>query len=297
MAKIKRRTTGDFFTDIIFIVILLIIGLVCIYPIWFVLIASISDPSHIANGQVIIIPSGINFDAYTEVFRNKDIWMGYRNSLIYLFSGTFIMFAITLPAAYSLSRRRLHGRRWLNFAFVISMYVSGGLIPTYLLHKSLGWIGTPWVLLIPAGLSVYNMILARSSFDSLPYALYESAQLDGASDFRFFFGFAIPLTKATLAVLFLYTGLTWWNMYMPFVIYISKPELQSLQVVIRSITHKLTSTVSQDTATTAELMEAERQKELLKYSTVVIAAIPFCMLYPFVQKYFNKGVMVGAVKG
>ena len=297
MAKIKRRTTGDYITDIIIIALLLIIGFICIYPVWFVIIASISNPSDIANGQVLIVPSGINFDAYSEVFANKDIWMGYRNSLIYLFGGTFVMFAITLPAAYALSRPRLHGRRWLNFAFVISMYISGGLIPTYLLHKTIGWIGTPWVLVIPAGLSVYNMILARSSFDSMPYALYESAQLDGASDFRFFFGFAIPLTKATLAVLFLYTALTWWNMYMPFVIYINKPELQSLQVVIRSITQRITTTVSQDTMTTAEMAELERQKELLKYSTVVIAAVPFCLLYPFVQKYFVKGITLGGVKG
>lgn len=296
MAKIKRRTLGDYITDIVIIAILLLISFICIYPIWFVLIASVSDPTEIARGNVIIVPMGFTFEAYQAVWEEERIWVGYRNSLIYLFVGTFIMFGFTLPAAYSLSRKKLKGRRVLNFLFTISMYISGGLVPTYLLHDSIGWIGTMWCLFIPMGLNVYNMILARSAFEAMPEALYESASLDGLTDFGYFLKFAIPLTKATLAVLFLYTALSWWNMYMNFIIYNIRPEEQSLQVILREITSKLTTTMTEN-MTSTEIMQLEKEKELMKYSTVVVAAIPFCLLYPFIQKYFNKGVMVGAVKG
>lgn len=296
MATIKRRTVGDFITDMIIIAILLLISFICIYPIWFVLIASVSDPTAIALGQVTLIPKGFTVEAYQAVWEEERIWIGYRNSLVYLFVGTFIMFGFTLPAAYTLSRKKLKGRRVINFLFTISMYISGGLVPTYLLHVDIGWVGTMWCLLIPQGLSVYNMILARSAFESMPEALYESASLDGLTDFGYFLRFAIPLSKATLAVLFLYTALSWWNMYMPFIIYNISPQEQSLQVILREITSKLTTTMTEN-MTANEIIEAEKEKELMKYSTVVVAAIPFCLLYPFIQKYFNKGVMVGAVKG
>lgn len=296
MLKKKRRSKADLITDIVFIALLILIALLALYPLWFVVIASVSDPMAIARGEVVFWPKSINFDAYKTLLNNSRIWIGYRNSLFYLFAGSFATLAVTLPAAYALSRKKLKGRKVINFLFIVSMYFSGGLVPTYLLHQSIGWLNTIWVMIIPSALNVYYMILARSSFDSLPETMYEAASIDGASDFRFFFQFALPLCKATIAVLFLFSALSWWNEYMRFVIYIDDQNLQSLQVVIREITQSLTSSLS-ETMTPDQILAYEKEKELLKYSVVVVAALPFCLLYPFIQKYFNRGVMVGAIKG
>lgn len=292
----KRRGMQDRTVDIAFAVLLVVIGIMLIYPLWYVIIASFSEPSAVAAGNVIFLPAKFTLDGYAKMFEYTEIWIGYRNSLFYLFFGSFVSLAVVIPAGYALSRRRLQGRRTLNFLFTISMYFSGGLIPTYLLHRSLGWINTIWVLIIPAALSVYNLFLARSFYESsIPEALYESAKLDGATDYQFFFRIAIPLSKAIIAVIFLFSALAWWNDYMRCVIYIENPNLQSLQVIIRNITQSLTEFETQ-MMSPAEILVMTRNKELLKYSVVVIAALPFAIIYPFVQKYFNQGVMVGAVK-
>jgi len=178
---------------------------------------------------------------------------------------------------------------------VISMYFSGGLISTYLLHKSIGWLDTIWVLVTPGLFTAYYLILARNSFESLPEAMREAAFIDGADDFRYFIQFVIPLSKAMIAVIFLFRALGWWNSYMQFLIYIDNPELQSLQVIVNQITTKLSSALT-DGASIDEAIAADKTKELLKYSVVVITALPFCLLYPFIQKYFNTGIMLGSVK-
>lgn len=292
----KRKGMQDKAVDMIFAVLLIIIGILMIYPLWYVVIASLSEPSAVANGQVLLWPVDFTLDGYKKMFEYTEIWLGYRNSLFYLFFGSFVSLAVIIPAGYALSRRNLQGRRGLNFMFTISMYFSGGLIPTYLLHRSIGWINTIWVLIIPAALSVYNLFLARSFFESsIPEALYESAKLDGATDYGFLFRIAIPLSKAIIAVIFLFSALQWWNEYMRFVIYIDNPKLQSLQVIIRQITQEL-SEFETGMLSQAEIQIINRNKELLKFSVVVIAALPFAIIYPFVQKYFNQGVMVGAVK-
>lgn len=292
----KKRGMQDRAVNIVFAVLLIAIGIVMLYPLWYVLIASISEPSAVANGKVFLWPVSITFDGYKRMFEYTEIWLGYRNSLFYLFFGSFMSLFIIIPAAYALSRKKLDGRRTLNFLFTISMYFSGGLIPTYLLHRSIGWINTIWVLIIPAALNVYNLFLARSFFESsIPEPLYESAKLDGASDMKFLIRIAIPLSKAIIAVIFLFSALSWWNDYMRFVIYIDDPEMQSLQVIIRQITQELSEFETQ-MLSAAEKQAMLRNKELLKFSVVVIAAVPFAIIYPFVQKYFNQGVMVGAVK-
>lgn len=293
--KLKEKRQ-DRTIDIIFTIILIIIAIICLYPLWFVLIASFSNPTEIAAGNVIFLPKDVSLDGYKEMLNHPEIWIGYRNSLFYLFAGALAGLAVILPAAYALSRRKLKGRRVLNFLFVVVMYFSGGLIPTYLLHNSLGWINTPWVIIIPTALGVGNMIIARSSFEAIPEALYESAAIDGAGDFRFFFQFALPLTKATIAVLFLFYAIGYWNEYMRFVIYVRDPELQSLQVIIHQITEAV-SAESMEGMSAEQLMQEQKVRDLLKYCVVVIAALPFTVLYPFIQKYFNGGVMVGAVKG
>lgn len=293
--KIKEKRQ-DRTIDIIFTIILILIAIIALYPLWFVLIASFSNPTEIAAGNVIFLPKDISLDGYKEMMNHPEIWIGYRNSLLYLFGGAFAGLAVILPAAYALSRSKLKGRRVLNFLFVVVMYFSGGIIPTYLLHNSLGWVNTPWVIVIPAALNVANMIIARSSFEAIPEALYESASIDGANDFRFFFQFALPLVKATIAVLFLFYAIGYWNEYMRFVIYVREPEFQSLQVIIHQITEAV-SAERLEGMSAAQLMQEQKVRDLLKYCVVVIAALPFTILYPFIQKYFNGGVMVGAVKG
>ena len=290
-----KRTKSDKFTNIVINIILVLLGLFAVYPLWFVLIASISDPGAVSRGEVIFWPQDVTFTAYSSMLENPSIWIGYRNSILYLFSGTGFMLLVTLPAAYALSRRELWGRRVLNFLFVFTMYFGGGLIAIYLLHSSLGWLNTPWVLIIPVGMNVYNMILARSNFQEIPESLREAAIMDGASELYYFVRIVIPLSKAVIAVLFLFTALSWWNEYLRFVIYIDNPNLQSLQVIIRQIFDSLTTTSEFSSA--GEVTAKLNQAEMLKYSVVVIAALPFCLLYPFVQKYFNKGIMIGAVKG
>lgn len=294
MRRIRKSGT-DHLTDIVIIIVLILLGIVILYPLWFVIIASVSDPGAVSRGEVIFWPSDTNLSAYTEMLSEKSIWIGYRNSILYLFAGSFSMLFVTLPCAYALSRKELKGRRGLNFYFVISMYFSGGLIPTYLLHSSIGWLDTPWVLIVPATMNVYYMILARSSFQELPESLREAAILDGASEIYYFVRIVLPLSKAMIAVLFLFCALSWWNEYLRFTIYIDDPQLQSLQVVIRRIFDSLTST--SEFASAAEKTAQLNQAQMLRYSVVVIASLPFCILYPFVQKYFNQGVMVGAVKG
>ena len=296
----KNRIKEDRLTNTVINIILVLIGLICLYPIWFVLIASISNPSAIANGEVIFLPKDITFKAYEAIKNYPEIFLGYRNSLFYMFFGTGITLLGILPCAYALSRKELVGRKFWNILIVISMYFSGGIIPTYLLHKTIGWLDTVWVLVIPGLFTAYFLILARSSFESMPESLREAAMIDGADDFRYFIQFVVPLSKAMIAVIFLFSALRWWNEYMRFLIYIDTPEKQSLQVVVNQIMTKLSSALSGAAAaggaTSAEVMEAMLIRELLKYSVVVITALPFCLLYPFVQRYFNTGVMIGAVK-
>jgi putative aldouronate transport system permease protein len=289
---------SDKFIDSIFVIILIIVGLLCIYPIWYILIASVSEPNAVLSGDVLFWPVKFTMDGYKELMEYPQLFVGFRNTIIYMFVGTFISLVVTLPTAYALSRKELKGRRVLNFIFIITMYFNGGLIPTYLLHSTIGWINTVWCLLIPVALNVYNMILARNAFESMPEALHESAQLDGASEFRYFIQFVIPLSKATIAVIFLFCALQWWNEYMRFVIYMDKPNLQSVQVIVRQITTQIESTFVQNEVggSTAAIMEGKRLLELLKYCVVVVVALPFAIIYPFIQKYFNQGVMIGSVK-
>ena len=296
MAKVKR-IREDRGINFIFNVILTIIAIISLYPIWFVIIASISDPAAIMAGEVFLIPKQITFSAYEALLDYQEVLLGYRNSLLYMVGGTLVALIGTLPAAYALSRRELKGRRFLNFLVVISMYFSGGMIPTYLLNRSIGWINTIWVMLIPVVFNAYYIILARSSFESMPEELHESAVVEGASEFRYFFSIVLPLSKAMIAVIVLFSALSWWNEYMRFVIYIDNPEIQSLQVFLRQITQSLTASLTDSGVSFEQFLEAQKTQSLLKYSIVVITALPFCILYPFVQKYFNRGVMIGAVKG
>ncbi len=293
----SRKLGNERVTNVIINIILILTGIICLYPLWFTIIASVSNPGAVSRGEVFLWPKEVTFEAYTSMLADSSIWIGYRNSIIYLFVGAFSMLLVTLPCAYALSHKELKGRKFFNIFFIITMYFSGGLIPTYLLHSSIGWINTPWVLIVPSMMSVYYMILARSSFQEMPESLREAAIIDGASEIYYFVRVVIPLSKAIIAVLFLFSALAWWNKYMDFVIYIDDPKLQSLQVVIRRIFDRLTASSETQFVSAVDAMANLNKEQMLRYSVVVIASLPFCILYPFVQKYFNRGVMIGAIKG
>ena len=292
-----RMTRGDRILQWAMGTILVLAGVTALYPIYYVLIASISDPFMVASGQVILLPRSINVEAYTKLWGDIRIWLGYRNSLFYTFAGTLLNLCVTLPAGYALSRRSMFGRNALMLYFVFTMYFTGGLIPTYIVIRNLGLINKVWALLLPNIVSVFNLVIVRSFFEStIPDALYEAALIDGCKHFRFFFRVVLPLSPAIIAVMVLYYGLAHWNAYFEPMIYISNEQLQTLQVIMKSVT----ATPDYSTAeniTPEQLTELVRSKALIKYAIVVVASVPMLVLYPFVQRFFIQGVMIGAVKG
>lgn len=295
--KKKRYISQDRVTDIVINLILAVIAIVSIYPIWYVLIASVSSPSAISLGQVVLWPKGFNLSAYKSLLDNKLIWMGYRNTILYTFFGTLIDLVVQISAAYALSRPRLPGRKWIMTLFIITMYFSGGMIPKYMLLNSLNMINTPWALLIPGCANIFNIIVARSFFENnVPESLYDAARIDGCGYLRFFVKIVLPLSPAILAIIALYCIQGHWNTYLTAQMYIYDTELLTLQQVIRTITATLDASLS-DSMSATELVESMREKQLLKYSVIVVSVVPMVIVYPFVQKFFVRGVMVGAVKG
>ncbi|MDF2927188.1 MAG: carbohydrate transporter permease [Paenibacillaceae bacterium] len=276
---------------------LLILGVMALYPLWFVLIASISNPSDIFLGRVFILPSGLNTEAYEKLLHTPKIWTGYRNSIIYTAVGTFINLAVTLPAAFALSRKELPGRSIISIFFIFTMIFSGGLIPSFMLVRSLGMVDTIWALVIPGALSAFNMLIAKSFFEGgIPEGIYEAAIIDGASKFQFFFRFALPLSKAMIAVIFLYYALGHWNDYFSALIYIRTPDKQPLTIIISQLVANVDTTLL-DTMPSEEAYHLLMERTLMKYAVVFVGALPMILLYPLVQKYLIQGVMLGAVKG
>ena len=293
-----RPTKGDRVLDVFIIVTLVVIGIIVTYPIWLVMIASVSDPAYISTGQVWIVPKGLNLDAYRKLFATPEIWIGYRNSLFYTIVGTTLQMIVTTTCAFALSRPTLPGRRALSLYFLFIMYFSGGLIPTYFVVRDLGMINTVWALLLPGIFGPYNLVICRSYFEnSIPEEIYESAQIEGASMFRCFVQLAVPLAKPTLAVMVLNFALGHWNSYFNALLYISNDNIQSLQVFIKRITQAAAAQVDLSSANMDAIIEQVRETQLLKYAVVVVSTLPMIMLYPLIRKYFISGMMIGAIKG
>ena len=291
-------TKEDRILDICIIVILAIIGIVTFYPLYLVLISSFSDPTYISSGKVWIMPRGLNLSAYKSLLNTKEIWIGYRNSIFYTVVGTFLQMVVTTAAAFALSRRTLPGRRWLMLLFIFPLYFSGGLIPTYLVVKDTGLINTVWALIIPSLVGYYNLILGRNYFEnSIPEEIFESATVDGASVIRYFAQFAVPLSVPVLAVMTLNFALGHWNQYFDAMIYINNDDIQTLQVFIRRITMQTTASLDGGRMELEEVVEQIQKTQLLKYAIVIVSSVPMILLYPMIQKYFIKGIMIGAVKG
>lgn len=294
--KMKKSMRSDFAFDLIVNLLGICIVLIVLIPLIFVLAASFSDPDLVLKGRVLLIPKGFTTKAYTMVFENQDIWRGFRNSCFYTAAGTLISVVLTILAAYPLSRKELPGRNLFMLLILFTMYFSGGMIPTYLLVKDLGMYNSVWALLIPAAISTYNLIVAKTFFENnIPGELYESARLDGCGNVSMLHRIVLPLSKAILAVLVLYYAVGIWNAYFDALIYVRDTSLHPLQIVLRNIL--LLGQTEQMGTNDVGMAEKIKMAEAVKYSAIVVSSIPMLIIYPFVQKYFVKGVMVGAVKG
>ncbi len=298
--KTKRCKEDIIFDTVVFIILTLILFIVA-YPLYWVVISSISDPKAVSSGEVIWKPIGLTWKGYVEVFENSAVVRGFINSILYTFVGVCINLIVTLPTAYALSRSMFSGKKPITIFYMITIFFGGGLIPTYLVVKNLHMLNTIWSLVLPGCLGVYNMIVARTFFKSnISDELYEAAEIDGCTQGKFFFKVALPLSKAIIAILVLYYGVGHWNSYFSALVYISDKDQYPLQLVLRNILITNATALSQ-TATTKAAREALREKQalidLMKYSLIIISSIPVLVLYPFIQKHFVKGVMIGSVKG
>lgn len=294
----SRMSRGDRIFDSINVVLLGLLALIIIYPLVYVLSASFSDPVSVASGDMILWPVNLTLENYEEVFKNQSIITGYRNSLIILVSGTALNLVMTVLAAFPMSRRDLWGRNVMMKLMTFTMFFSGGLIPTYLLiTRTLGLMNSWLALILPGAISVYNMIIMRTYFQtSIPYELQEAADIDGCSPFGVLIRIILPLSGPILAVIGLYYGVGHWNSYFSALLYINREELQPLQLYLRRV---LTLNSNQSLLSTGS-DEAARQAmraETIKYAVIVVSSVPMLVIYPFVQKFFVKGVMIGAIKG
>ena len=294
--KIKS-SKSDLTFDIINTFFMSVILIVVVYPLIYIVSASISDPAKVTSGEVWLWPIGINFKGYTAVLQYKPVMTGYANSFYYATVGTFFNVVMTLIAAYPLSRKEFFGRNVVIFLITFTMMFSGGLIPTYLLVKNLGMVNTRWALIIPGAIGVWNLIITRIFLQtSIPGELYDSAEIDGAGDLRTFLAIVLPLARPVIAVITLYYAVDHWNSYFNALIYLNKQSLFPLQIPLRNILI-LNSMDMSMLSDVEEMTRRQQLVELLKYSLIVVASLPVMILYPFVQKHFVKGLLIGSVKG
>lgn len=281
-------------------IIYLVLGmalLVVAYPLYFVVIASVSDPVMVNTGSVWLFPKGFTLEGYQRIFADSELLRGYRNTMLYTTAGTLLNLVLTLSSAYALSRRDMPGRTAFMGLMAFTMFFSGGLIPLYLLVNRMGLYNTFLVMILPNAVSVYNIIIARTFFQSnIPDELHDAAVIDGCSDFRFFLSIAIPLSTALTAVLTVFYAVGHWNAYFNGLIYLRSKERFPLQLILRGI---LLQNQFQTEMQSEDVYAARAQMlaESIKYGVIIVASVPVLLLYPFVQKYFVKGVMVGAIKG
>lgn len=291
------QATGDRIFDAVLYIIGILALFSILYPLYYVLIASISRQDLVMSGKVWFWPRGLTLEGYGALFENSKIWNGYANTLLYTITGTALSMFVTVPCAYSLARPDFKIRRPLMIFFLITMFFSGGLIPTYLtLSHTLHLNNSIWVMIIPFCLNVFNLILMRTYFEnSLPRELWEAAQLDGCSNTYFLIRIAIPLSRAVLSVIMLYYVVAKWNDYFTGLIYLREPNLMPLQNILRDIL--LQNQQLSSNLTGVGNMAALERANMIKYSSIVVSSLPMMILYPFLQKYFEKGVMIGALKG
>lgn len=284
--------------EILMMIFIIAILIVILYPLYYVLIASVSDPYDVYAGKTFLFPSGFTLEGYARVFREKAIATGYLNSIVYTVLGTLIATALVVMTAYPLSRKELPGRKGIMIFFIITMYFSGGLIPTYLVVAKTGLLDTVWALILPGGVSVFNVIVARTYFESsIPKEMYEAAKIDGCGNMKTFFKIVLPLSKPIIAVMVIFAMVAFWNDWFTALIYMGDKSKYPLQLALRQILIQSQASANAMSGMDGGYAEANRITELIKFASMVVGAVPMLIAYPFVQKHFEKGLMIGAVKG
>lgn len=297
-----KDTRADKIFLIFVYVFLAILLLIVLYPLIYIVSASISNPHLVNSGEMWLLPKGITFEGYRTLLGNSSIWRGYLNTIYYTVLGTSINLLVTLPCAYALSREDFYGRRAFTNFMLVTMFLSGGLIPSYLLIRSLGMLNTVWALVIPGAVSVYNVVVTRTFFQStIPREMEEAAIVDGCSDFRLFMQIVLPLSTPIIAVMALFYGVGHWNSFFNALIYLSDRSMYPLQMILREILilqDMSSNTVSNVTSEMANMLYSKQQlAQVIKYGVMIVSSLPVIIVYPFLQKYFVKGMMVGSIKG
>lgn len=300
----KKHSRSDKIFDMINIALLTLMMLVILYPLYFILIASVSSPTAVNAGEVLLFPKGATLEGYKYVLKDTSIWKGYANTIILTITGTLVNMFLSVTCAYALSKSHLPFIKFIMFAMTFTMFFSGGIIPTYLLVSGLGMRDTIWSLIMPAAVSVYNVILMRTYFmNSVPDEIIQAAKIDGCSEIRALTAVVLPLSKPILVTIALFYGVGHWNQFFQALIYISDKDKFPLQLVLRNMllmgNNAMTSMLSggmsgENAKYLAELM---KQIEILKYAVIIVSVLPVLIIYPFLQKFFMKGIMMGSLKG
>lgn len=292
---IEKKTPGSMLFDVFNYLLMLVIGIVCLYPFLYVVMASFSDPNVFIKHDFTVLwrPAGFSVEAYLHVF-TAELGSGYLNTLIYVVGGTAISMVLTFLGAYVMSRKGYLFKKPLTILILFTMYFNGGMIPFYLWINQLGLVDSRWAILLPMALNTYNMIVMRTAFASVPESMIEAAKLDGANDFTILFRIIVPLSKATVAVVLLFYAVSRWNEWLPASMFLRSRELYPLQLFLREIL--LTSSADAIVSTSGSSTNVTALAETIKYATIVVSTVPILVVYPFVQKYFVTGVMIGGVK-
>lgn len=292
----QRKTLSDRLFDLCNTALFIVVLIMILYPLYFILIASVSDPVAVNSGKVWFWPADISWKGYAAIVNHQQIWLGYKNSLFYAVLGSGISTAVTISGGYALSRKDLFGRKIIMLFIMFTMFFQGGLIPTYILVKNLGLLDTIWAMVIPGAVSAFQIVIVRTFFQqTIPDELLEASMVDGCNNLRFFFRIVLPLSLPIIAVIVLFNAVAQWNSYFKALIYLSSEELQPLQIILRRILIENQSSEMMGDLNSAQ--EKAKQAELVKYGLVIVASLPMLVLYPFLQKYFVKGMMIGSVKG
>ena len=301
MKKDKRNTIREAHPDAIFntvIFILMILIIIAIsYPLYFVIIASISSPNAVNSGQVLLWPKDLTVAGYKKILEYEPLWTGYANSLLYTIAGTVINLLFTIPAGYALSRKKLRGRKFLMLLFAITMFFGGGMIPTYLVIRNLGLLDTIWVMLLPGACSVYNIIVTKTFMEnSIPEELLDASRIDGCNDFQTFASVVLPLSMPIIAVMTLFYAIGHWNSYFDALLYLNDPGKFPLQMVLRELLLQNQVSSGMTSGSMSSIAERAQLAEQMKYGIIIVATLPMMAMFPFVIKHFKKGVMVGSIK-
>lgn len=295
-----RMAKNDIVFNVINYTLIIFAVIITLYPLIYVLSASISDPNKVNAGQMWLFPVDITFAGYKKVFSNTEIWSGYANTIFYTVFGTLINLAITLPCAYALAKKGLPLKKFFNFLFLFTMFFSGGLIPLYMLVKDLHLLDTIWAVLLPVGASIWNIIITRTFIEStIPEGLEEAAEIDGCNPFMKFFRIVLPLSAPIIAVMALFYGVGHWNSYFNEMIFLNDRSKYPLQVILRELII-ITQLNSSSTITNVEAQTLAEQQQIagiIKYAVMIVSTLPIICVYPFLQRFFVKGVMIGSIKG